>query len=145
MLFCPWYVIKSRSVSVLDQASYYMFQRTPLPFKQANVPAMRTKLFALSDSFAQEAVSSFYPGVPNFSLTKPPRQATSEVALTSDETAALNRIFIAINEASSDPASTTSINITENDVSAVLEIVARWPTASRFPGQPVRKKLLVIF
>ncbi|KAF8315146.1 phospholipase A-2-activating protein [Clavulina sp. PMI_390] len=88
--------------------------RTTLPFKQANVPAMRTKLFEINDSLVSDP-------------------ATSALALTSEETASINRILLAINEAPPDPASNAFVNLSKSDVLASLAVAARWPTAKRFP------------
>lgn len=63
-------------------------------------------------------------------------QANSNNALSSEETGALNRIFLVLNNASPDPTSTKPILIESADIVLVLAIISRWPESSRFPGKP---------
>jgi phospholipase A-2-activating protein len=55
------------------------------------------------------------------------------LAFTKEENVVLNRIFVALNAASPDPASTTPVKISRQDAFSVLSIAARWPVEDRFP------------
>jgi len=55
------------------------------------------------------------------------------LAFTKEESVILDRVFVALNAASPDPASTTPVKISRQDAFSVLSIAARWPVEDRFP------------
>lgn len=89
--------------------------RWTLPFRQCNVPAMRTKLLQLNDAIKSEVTISV------ISLSKP-------------ELGVLERIFNFLQKVSGSvgPSKPPS-ELMWTDVDTVLQILARWPEGQRFP------------
>ncbi|KZT61572.1 phospholipase A-2-activating protein [Calocera cornea HHB12733] len=90
-----------RSVAILPV-------RTPLTFKQANVPAVRTKVQQLNDTLKNSSDSSILQTTP-------------------EETAALTRIFEYLT------ANPISGALPSAEPALLLDVVSRWPEGSRFP------------
>ncbi|KAG8917594.1 hypothetical protein FRC01_002351 [Tulasnella sp. 417] len=89
--------------------------RWTLPFRQCNVPAMRTKLLQLNDALKADVT-------------------VSVLALSKPELGVVERVFSFLQKVSGsvEPSKSTS-ELTWPDFDAVLQILTRWPEGQRFP------------
>ncbi|KAB5595461.1 Phospholipase A-2-activating protein [Ceratobasidium theobromae] len=91
--------------------------RTPLSFKQANIPAMENKFKQLNDGLS---------GDPN----------TSSLALTPLEFKLFNRSFSLMKAKAHAPPKApvdTTAELSQKDIDIISDVLARWPSLQRFP------------
>lgn len=91
--------------------------KTPLSFKQANIPAMENKFKQLNDGLS---------GDPN----------TSSLALTPLEFKLFNRSFSLMKSKAHAPPKApvdTEAELSQKDIDIIADVLARWPSLQRFP------------
>ncbi|KAF8509690.1 WD40-repeat-containing domain protein [Gautieria morchelliformis] len=85
----------------------------PIPFKQANVPAMRNKTYQINDALSMEI-------------------STSALAISSQEMYSVDQSFDYLTCATSTPPRAAS-PLNNSNVDTIMQILERWPASQRFP------------
>ncbi|KDQ61148.1 hypothetical protein JAAARDRAFT_573658 [Jaapia argillacea MUCL 33604] len=89
--------------------------RTPVTFKQANVPAMQSKLYQLDEALGNEI-------------------STSPLVMSPEELRLVDETFTYLSQAIAQPAGRSNTNkLSPAHVEAIMAILSRWPTSQRFP------------
>ncbi|KAF8809106.1 PFU-domain-containing protein, partial [Phlegmacium glaucopus] len=83
-------------------------------FKQANVEAMRGKLFQFDEALRHEI-------------------STSSFAMYPNEIAVVDEIFAYLSQITASPVRQPSKSLTHVHVEAIIQILDRWPSSQRFP------------
>ncbi|KAF8584089.1 PFU-domain-containing protein [Ramaria rubella] len=86
----------------------------PLPFKQANVPAMRNKTYQINDALRMEI-------------------STSALAISTQEMWIVDQAFDYLSHALGSSRFKPSTDLTNSHVDVITQVIERWPVSQRFP------------